>query len=508
MNKVNLHIFIFCLFTISLFSQNNNIKVLKLSAKDSLLEELYKNTKEQYFKFKIKDKNEIEKLTLFLSIDNVKKDSVFAYADKEGFKKFLYSDYEYVLLTKPSQVYKKQRILKCKNSKKKIDDWNFYPSYSLYEQILKDFRDEFPDFCSIDTIAVLSSGRKLLAAVIKDTDKVTTLKPSVILSGTIHGDEPLGCVLLLHLIDSILRGYAVEPEIKDMVKKMNIFICPLENPDGMYSGGDNNIYLATRFNANGVDINRNFPDPALGAHPDGKQWQDETVALMNYYKKIFFVLSGSIHGGAEVFNYPWDTWSRLHPDDAWWQCVGRKYVDTVHKYSPSGYFTDLDNGITNGYQWYTVKGGKQDYLNYFLHTRDATIEISDIKMPYYNNISNYWSYNYRSFFNFLRQVFYGINGRIIDSTTNIPVRAKIFIKNYDKDSSHIYSSALDGSFFRPLSSGIYNLIITAPGYDSVFLNNIELQGACNSSEFLLVKLNPVGVKSDRTVFIKNDITIN
>ena len=41
---------------------------------------------------------------------------------------------------------------------------------------------------------------------------------------------------------------------------------------------------ATRFNANQVDLNRNFPDPVKGDHPDSYIWQTETVAMMEFMK--------------------------------------------------------------------------------------------------------------------------------------------------------------------------------------------------------------------------------
>ncbi len=86
---------------------------------------------------------------------------------------------------------------------------------------------------------------------------------------------------------------------------------------------------------------------------------------MNFASFHDFVMSTNLHGGAEVCNYPWDTWVKRHPDDDWWQFVCREYADTVHVYAPSGYLDGFDNGITNGYDWYSISGGRQDYMNFF-----------------------------------------------------------------------------------------------------------------------------------------------
>ena len=72
--------------------------------------------------------------------------------------------------------------------------------------------------------------------------------------------------------------------------------------------------------------------------------------------------------------------------------------------------TAEDNGITNGYSWYPVYGGRQDYVNYFIHGREVTIELSDDKIPDENKLDNYWKYNYRSLLQYIEQVYTGISG--------------------------------------------------------------------------------------------------
>ena len=81
------------------------------------------------------------------------------------------------------------------------------------------------------------------------------------------------------------------------------------------------------------------------------------MARRNYYIYEFgrfhsiLGMSCNFHTGAEVFNYPWDTWNNLTADDGWWQNVASMYADTVHDYSSPGYFDYLNNGITNGWDF-------------------------------------------------------------------------------------------------------------------------------------------------------------
>ena len=74
---------------------------------------------------------------------------------------------------------------------------------------------------------------------------------------TIHGDEPAGTPLVNRLTDYLNQN-------PDMLIGRQVILIPLANPDGLAK--------ETRFNANKVDLNRNFPadnrtnDPNLGPH--------------------------------------------------------------------------------------------------------------------------------------------------------------------------------------------------------------------------------------------------
>jgi hypothetical protein len=215
---------------------------------------------------------------------------------------------------------------------------------------------------------------------------------------------------------------------------------------------------------------------------------------MNFADSFHLVISMNFHGGAEVFNYPWDTWAKLHPDDSWFDFLGREYADTVHLYSPSGYFTDLDNGVTNGYDWYRITGGRQDYMTYFQHGREVTLEISDIKtlQPYQlYQLENYWNYNYRSFLNYIEQANYGINGQITDTLTGQPLKVKVEIFLHDFDSSFIYSHLPTGWYFRPIDEGTYDLTFSASGYFTKAVQNVNVS-RWNTTR-LNVKMVPLSI---------------
>ena len=446
-----------CCFLFSIVYTQNNVNDRQL------IDKIFDKKIETYFKFEISSTKQIHKLTKIISIDDIKNKTVYAYANKKEFEKFLSLNIDYTILISPGKLIKNPKMLDNINIRE-ITDWDFYPSYEAYESMMYQFETDYPTICKIVNIGTLPSGRKLLVARITDNLLAHENEPEFLYTSTMHGDETAGYILMLRLIDYLLSNYGSNNRITDMIDDNEIWINPLANPDGTYAGGNNTVYGATRNNANGIDLNRNYPDPEDGPHPDGNPWQPETIVFMDFAEDHDFVLSCNIHSGTEVCNYPWDTWYKRHADDDWWIFVCREYADTAQFYSPYGYMTELNNGITNGYDWYTIAGGRQDYMNYFHQCREFTLELSDIKILPPNQLPAFWEYNYRSFLNYIEQINYGIRGIITDSITGNPIEAEVFIDGHDIDSSWVYSSLPIGNYYRLIYAGTYEITYSAQGY--------------------------------------------
>jgi hypothetical protein len=224
-----------------------------------------------------------------------------------------------------------------------------------------------------------------------------------------------------------------------------------------------------RYNANGYDLNRNFPDPIT---PNIVK-QKETLDMIKFMRKHKFVLSANFHSGSEVVNYPWDRWlSKLHADDSWFNSISRSYADTAHVYAGPEYMNFLDNGVTRGAVWYIVYGGRQDFMTWELHGREVTIELDDQYVTPAAQLPLLWQNNWHSLLGYLENALYGIHGQVRNANSFAPVRAKVFINGHDIDSSQVYSDTLTGSFVRFLSPGSWNLTFSAVGYQDTTVNNV------------------------------------
>jgi hypothetical protein len=349
---------------------------------------------------------------------------------------------------------------------------------------MKRFENLYPTICSLDTIGFSLDGKSILVLKISDNVNQDESEPNFLYTSSMHGNEIGGFVLMLRLADLLVKDYGSDQRITELVNNLQIWINPLANPDGTYRSYDS-VYIPIRRNSNGVDLNRNFPDPADGPHPDGNEYQPETIAMMDFLEKHPPAMSANFHSGAEVANYPWDTWQTsnpggpgyhsAHPDDNWFQMISKEYADTAQFYGPTGYFTNpASAGYILGGNWYMINGGRQDYVTYFLGGREVTLEIDNAIPTPESDLDDLWQYNYRSMLNYMEQALYGIRGSVRDSVTNEPVKAKIEILNHDMDSSHIYSDSLKGDYYRLINSGTYQLKFSTPGYYDKIVNDVTV----------------------------------
>lgn len=107
-----------------------------------------------------------------------------------------------------------------------------------------------------NNIVVLESTKTKLNNTIQLVTNCSTVQPfnySTLIIGVFHGDEPQGKYLI--------EKYLSLPPSMGRVRERGLLFIPCLNPDGLQNG--------TRINANGVDLNRNFPTKNWGNDTSG-----------------------------------------------------------------------------------------------------------------------------------------------------------------------------------------------------------------------------------------------
>jgi hypothetical protein len=334
-----------------------------------------------------------------------------------------------------------------------------YPTYDHYLRLLNDLAERYPEQCQVETWGVLPSGRKIMALRIA-AGEASANRPQVLCTAAMHGDETAGYWLMLRLAEHLL-----EKNPGKILDELTIYINPLANPDGAYTSDDSTLSGARRGNANGVDLNRNYPDPDDGDHPDKRDHQPETKIFQHIARDYGFDLAINLHGGAEVFNYPWDTYRNRHADTEWWRRISRDFASRAQAASGTKkYFQDRHNGVTNGHDWYPIAGSRQDYMNYYHRCREATLEVSNVKRFPAHQLSELWTFVHPALIAYIAEARYGFHGTVVDENTGIPLRANVVIPGHDADNSDIFSDGPAGDFYRFLTEGEYQVSFSAPGY--------------------------------------------
>ncbi len=424
-------------------------------------------------------RHDLDRLSRDFSISGVSDDEVRVKLSPRDIELFINRGAEFRILERPAS-----KGITGIPAPEKVTEWQAYPTYTQYVSMMRSFASEYPAICLLDTIGISINGRAILVLKISDNCKNDEPEPEVFYTSSMHGDETTGFVLMMRLAAHLLGNYSSDERIRTLVDNLEIWINPLANPDGTYRDGDN-IASPVRNNANGYDLNRNFPDPGYTIEVR----QKETLDMMRFLTERRFALSANFHSGEEVVNYPWDRWPYDHADRDWFYSLSRAWADTVHLYSEKSYMDFLDNGVTNGYAWYTVYGGRQDYVTYQLSGREITVELDTIDFTPEERLGFLWEYNYRSMLNYIGNALYGIHGFVKDAVTGDPVPTKVFIQGHDVDNSHVFADSATGFFTRFLKPQSWDLTFTAGGYHDTTITGVQVYD--HETTYLEVRINPI-----------------
>ena len=155
-----------------------------------------------------------------------------------------------------------------------------YPSYDRVVGLLKKTAEKYKEIAEIHKLGETKSKRVIYAIKISDNVKKNeTCEKEVLFMALHHGNEIVTVPIVMELIRKLTEEYETDPEIKEKVDKHEIWIVPMVNPDGYEKG--------TRFNANCVDLNRNY-DANWGNPKEYKPIDDKIIKKVKEKVKKYF----------------------------------------------------------------------------------------------------------------------------------------------------------------------------------------------------------------------------
>jgi carboxypeptidase M len=357
-----------------------------------------------------------------------------------------------------------------------------YHNYDSMTNLLREASNKFPNLVHLYTIGQSVEGRELwVAKVSSNVHEDKLLKPHVKLVANMHGNEAIGRELVLQLLVYLVNSYPRNDQVRYLLDNTYIHLMPSMNPDGFEAANEGDCAQGRgRANANGFDLNRNFPDFFAAKKYKPANEQPETRAIRLWIDQVPFVLSANLHGGALVASYPFDNqrqtnlrarWSQGNrsptPDNDVFKHLAEVYSFN-HKTMHLGEACPNDkegfqNGTTNGAEWYLLEGGMQDYNYYWTGCMELTLELSCCKFPYRDQLPQFWTENKKALLAFIAEANTGVKGLLTDASGNGIPGAKLKVKGREFS----FRGSQRGEFWRILLPGSYELEALADGFQPV-----------------------------------------
>jgi len=251
-------------------------------------------------------------------------------------------------------------------------------------------------------------------------------------------------------------NYGTDPTITNLIDNREIWLYLMVNPDGREP-----MTQLSRYNANGVDLNRDFAYmwDAWGGST-GPCSQIESKALRECMYNNQFVVHTTYHSGTEYISLPWSYRSQQPLDWSHIYQLGGVYS------SASGY-ANMSYGQGNS-GMYPINGSTKDSNYGMMGSISWSMEISYSKQPPASQIMQYYNYNYPAMIAMIEHAGYGLQGTITDSISGEVIAATIFVNNYFP----CYSDPSAGDYHKYVLPGTYSIKVVANGYQSKTINNV------------------------------------
>ncbi|CAL8279355.1 unnamed protein product [Gadus morhua 'NCC'] len=353
-------------------------------------------------------------------------------------------------------------------------DFRYHDNTAMKEYLLH-INTTSPEIAHLHSIGRSVRGQELWVMIVGLNPRQHTLGiPEFNYVANMHGNEVVGRELLLQLIDFLVEGYhSNSSSVKRLLSSTRIHLLPSMNPDGFDDADTQCLHNQGRYNHNGVDLNRNFPDVFSDHSRQPKQQREpEVEAVMSWLRSETFVLSANLHGGALVASYPYDSnqgrvlvgGASVTPDNDVFVHLAKVYASShtsMHHGNSCVHSNKFADGITNGYEWYPLSGGLQDYSYLHAQCLDITLEVSCCKFPAEDQLQDFWTANRPPLIAFIQQIHLGVKGRVLGSSG--PLQGALVVVS-DRLDRCPFTTDHNGEYYRLLLPGNYTFMVSFPGY--------------------------------------------
>ncbi len=197
-------------------------------------------------------------------------------------------------------------------------------------------------------------------------------KPGVFYHGAEHGNEQAPSSVIAYVATYLLDNYTTDPDVAALVNNVEWYLLPVTNPDG---------YVAyERWNAHGVDLNRNWGGPGSGQDPWGGPYpfsEPETQHMRDFLFAHPTVRTHiDLHGYVPWIMWPWGHIPDHCPDHDTFLAIGTVFRDLIIAAGGGTYDIGTIYEVA-----YPVSGSSTNYSYGVLDRWAFGIEVVDDDMP-------------------------------------------------------------------------------------------------------------------------------
>lgn len=330
------------------------------------------------------------------------------------------------------------------------DFWNAKQGYTSCDDIFKridKLEQDYPTLCKKSVWGKSVGARDLSALKISDNVSEDENEPEMMFDAGIHGDEVGGPENAIMFAEDLCKKYGQDTRITQLLDTREVWIYVMVNPDGRVRN--------TRYNANGIDCNRNYGYMATNGFSE-----PETRGVRDCILDNQFAIQITYHSGMIALLYPWCRVPTAIPDK-------NKHIFMAETYEAASDYGTIR--IVQSYNDYQTTGETIEFAYGAAGNLILTMEISVDKHP--SDIMGYYNKSYDAMIEMIEYAGYGVEGTITNATTGDPVGGVIFINDFFPN----YADPVVGDYHKFLNAGSYTMRVFANGYTSTTVSNVSVQ---------------------------------
>ncbi len=333
------------------------------------------------------------------------------------------------------------------------DETDDYYNYATLTAQLQTWASQYSGICQLYDLATTVQNRHVYGLKISDNPLAEEDEIVCFFVGCHHGNEDISAEVPMYFLNYVFTNYGVNPDVTYWVDNREIWVIPLLNPDGYVNN--------SRYNANNVDINRNYSfhwgqsATNYGPFPFSEV---ETQVVRDLNLAHHFTIDHSYHSYGEEILYPF-AWAANHPspDNAF-------YVEMTGAMAAYNGYTPMLSG-----NLYPHGGEMNDYLYGEKGVMGCTSEVwggpgynppsSQITVVCQENLPT-------DLYQLQRAGGAQITGHITAAATGAPLAAQYKIVQLwnPNEINPRYSEPIYGRYRHLLTPGTYTLEVSCPGY--------------------------------------------